>query len=44
LEDDLRAAAVSNPSVLGQLQALASSQEDRWSVSGHLSTLWLAIR
>jgi len=31
LEDDLRAAAVSNPSVLGQLQALASSQEDRWS-------------
>jgi hypothetical protein len=31
LQDDLRAAAVANRSTLGQLEALASSQDDRWN-------------
>ena len=31
LVDDFRAATASNRSVLGQLEALASSQEDRWN-------------
>ena len=31
LQEDLRAAAVANRSTLGQLEALASNQEDRWS-------------
>jgi hypothetical protein len=31
LQDDLRAAAVANRSTLGQLEALASNQDDRWN-------------
>lgn len=31
LQDDLRAAAIANRSTLGQLEALASNQEDRWN-------------
>jgi hypothetical protein len=31
LQDDLRAAAVANRSALGQLEALASNQDDRWN-------------